>query len=95
MTIFSRAREGTNYPPDATIQAKQFVIRDFVVGSSIAIFGNVTADGTKVKVIHREHDAAIHALAAHPSQYVYFCIHVVIIKPVHKDHTSRGIKEIS
>lgn len=64
------AREGTNYPPDATIQAKQFVIRDFVVGSSIAIFGNVTADGTKVKVIHREHDAAIHALAAHPTQPV-------------------------
>lgn len=62
------AREGTNYPPDATIQAKQFVIRDFVVGSNIAIFGNVTADGTKVQVIHREHDAAIHALAAHPTQ---------------------------
>lgn len=66
-----RGREGTNYPPDATIQAKQFVIRDFVVGSSIAIFGNVTADGTKVKVIHREHDAAIHAMAAHPSQWVF------------------------
>ncbi|XP_053376609.1 cilia- and flagella-associated protein 251-like [Mercenaria mercenaria] len=66
--FFGLAREGTNYPPDATIQAKQFVIRDFVVGSSIAIFGNVTADGTKVKVIHREHDAAIHALAAHPTQ---------------------------
>ncbi|WAR02599.1 CF251-like protein [Mya arenaria] len=31
------AREGTNYPPDATIQARQFVIRDFVVGSSIAV----------------------------------------------------------
>ncbi|KAL4223798.1 Cilia- and flagella-associated protein 251 [Mactra antiquata] len=62
------AREGTNYPPDATIQARQFVIRDFVVGSNIAIFGNVTADGTNVKVIHREHDSAIHALAAHPTE---------------------------
>lgn len=61
------AREGTNYPPDATIDARQFVIRDFVVSSTIAVFGNVTADGTKVEVIHREHDAAIHALAAHPS----------------------------
>ncbi|XP_052797898.1 cilia- and flagella-associated protein 251-like isoform X2 [Mya arenaria] len=62
------AREGTNYPPDATIQARQFVIRDFVVGSSIAVFGNVTADGTAVKVIHREHDGPIHSLAAHPTQ---------------------------
>lgn len=41
-----------------------------MVGSSIAIFGNVTADGTKVKVIHREHDGAIHAMAAHPTEYV-------------------------
>lgn len=61
------AKEGSNYPPDATIEARKFVIKDFVVGSSIAIFGSVTADGTKVKVIHREHDAAIHALSAHPS----------------------------
>ncbi|ESO91649.1 hypothetical protein LOTGIDRAFT_191347 [Lottia gigantea] len=60
------ASEGTNYPGDATISAKKFVIKDFVVGTSIAIFGNVTADGTKVEVIHREHDAAIHALASHP-----------------------------
>ena len=62
------AKEGTNYPPDATIEARKFVIRDFVVGSSIAVFGNVTADGTKVDLIHREHDAAIHALAAHPTK---------------------------
>ncbi|XP_033747234.1 cilia- and flagella-associated protein 251-like isoform X1 [Pecten maximus] len=62
------AKEGTNYPPDATIEAKKFVIKDFVVGSSIAIVGSITADGTKVKVIHREHDAAIHALTAHPRQ---------------------------
>ena len=45
-----RAREGTNYPPDATISAREFVIRDFVVSSNIAVFGNVTADGTKVEV---------------------------------------------
>ena len=45
-----RAREGSQYPPDATIDARQFVIRDFVVSSSIAVFGNVTADGTKVEV---------------------------------------------
>ncbi|KAL3856807.1 hypothetical protein ACJMK2_011524 [Sinanodonta woodiana] len=60
------AKEGTNFPPDATIEAKQFVIQDFVVGSSIAVFGNITADGSKVQIIHREHDAAIHALAPHP-----------------------------
>ncbi|KAK6192834.1 hypothetical protein SNE40_004236 [Patella caerulea] len=60
------APEGSKYPGDATISAKNFVIRDFVVGTNIAIFGNVTADGTKVQVIHREHDAAIHALSAHP-----------------------------
>lgn len=64
---YHSAKEGSNYPPDATIEARKFVIKDFVVGSSIAIFGSVTADGTKVKVIHREHDAAIHALSAHPS----------------------------
>ncbi|XP_071181145.1 cilia- and flagella-associated protein 251-like isoform X1 [Mytilus edulis] len=62
------AKDGTNYPPDATIEARKFVIRDFVVGSSIAVFGNVTADGTKVDLIHREHDAAIHALSAHPTK---------------------------
>nr|KAG5708132.1 hypothetical protein BaRGS_002868 [Batillaria attramentaria] len=60
------AREGSNFPPDATIPAPKFVIRDFVVGSSLAIIGNITADGSKVQVIQREHDAATHALAAHP-----------------------------
>ncbi|XP_067673834.1 cilia- and flagella-associated protein 251-like isoform X2 [Haliotis asinina] len=61
------AAENTKYPPDATIAARKFVVRDFVVGSNIAIFGNITADGTKVEVIHREHDASIHALASHPT----------------------------
>ncbi|KAL5017193.1 hypothetical protein ScPMuIL_006782 [Solemya velum] len=60
------ALDGTNFPPDATIQGRQFVIRDFVIGSSLAMFGSITADGTTVKVIHKEHDAAIHALEAHP-----------------------------
>ena len=50
LQLLFRAREGSQYPPDATIDAKQFVIRDFVVSSSIAVFGNVTADGTKVEV---------------------------------------------
>ncbi|XP_070205737.1 cilia- and flagella-associated protein 251-like isoform X2 [Littorina saxatilis] len=59
-------RVNTEYPLDASIPAPKFVIRDFVVGTSIAIIGNVTTNGSKVQVIQREHDAAIHALASHP-----------------------------
>ncbi|XP_064612327.1 cilia- and flagella-associated protein 251-like isoform X2 [Liolophura sinensis] len=62
------APESSKYPPDATILASQFVIRDFIVGTHSAMFGHVTAEGTKVKVIHKEHDAATHALASHPFQ---------------------------
>ncbi|XP_074641054.1 cilia- and flagella-associated protein 251-like [Tubulanus polymorphus] len=60
-------REDTQYPPDATISAKQFFIRDFVVGSSAAIYAHVTTDGTVIDIIHRDHDSAVHALATHPS----------------------------
>ncbi|XP_055861223.1 cilia- and flagella-associated protein 251-like isoform X2 [Biomphalaria glabrata] len=60
------ATEGSKYPSDATKQAKPFVIRDFIVGTSIAIYCSINTDGSKIKVIHREHDAAVHALAAHP-----------------------------
>lgn len=45
-----RAPDGSNYPPDATIKADKFVIKDFVIGSSIAILGSVTTDGTGVQV---------------------------------------------
>merc|ERR1719277_1476647 len=58
--------EDQHFPSDATKQAKPFVVRDFVVGTSIAVYGNIETDGSKFKVIHREHDAAVHALAAHP-----------------------------
>lgn len=47
---FVRAQEGSSYPLDATIPAPKFVIRDFVVGTNIAIIGNITADGSKIKV---------------------------------------------
>ncbi|XP_059176207.1 cilia- and flagella-associated protein 251-like isoform X2 [Physella acuta] len=60
------ATEGSKYPSDATKQAKPFVIRDFIVGTAIAIYCSINTDGSKLKIIHREHDAAVHALAAHP-----------------------------
>ena len=43
-------KEGTKFPSDATKQAKPFVVRDFVVGTSIAVYGNVYTDGSKFKV---------------------------------------------
>ena len=39
-----------DYPSDSTIAAKPFVLRDFVVGTSNAIFAHVHTDGTNVKV---------------------------------------------
>lgn len=75
-TIIYRAKEGTNYPPDATIEARKFVIRDFVVGSSIAVFGNVTADGTKVDVSQQfifHHNLGLGAIGIyHYFQQQYF-----------------------
>ena len=64
--LFYRAKR--NYPRDATINARKFPIRDFVVGTSSAVFAHVSTDGTDVTVIHRDHDAAVHALATHPNQ---------------------------
>lgn len=54
------------YPSDATIAAKPFVLRDFVVGTTNAIYAHVTTDGTDVKVIHKDHDSAVHGLSSHP-----------------------------
>ena len=39
-----------DFPNDATIEKNQFVIRDFVVGSSTSVYANVTTDGTDVNV---------------------------------------------
>ncbi|GFR90714.1 WD repeat-containing protein 66 [Elysia marginata] len=60
------APEGSKYPSDATKQAKPFVVRDFIVGTAIAVYCAINTDGTQLKIIHREHDSAVHALAAHP-----------------------------
>ena len=64
--FFCRANK--DYPRDATINARKFAIRDFVVGTSNAVFAHVSTDGTDVTVIHRDHDAAVHGLATHPNQ---------------------------
>ena len=46
----SRAGADSKYPPDATIAAKQFALRDFVIGTATAVYGRVNTDGTDVKV---------------------------------------------
>ncbi|XP_064647461.1 cilia- and flagella-associated protein 251-like [Lineus longissimus] len=58
--------ENGEYPPDATISARKFVIRDYAVGTMSAVYGYITSDGTKVDIVHRDHDAAVFALASHP-----------------------------
>jgi WD40 repeat protein len=59
--------EDSEYPPDATIDAKSFVTRDYIISTYIAQIALIVADGTKVQMIQSEHDAAIHALATHPN----------------------------
>ena len=44
-----RSVEG-DYPPDATIKANKFVLRDFVLGTTNAIYAHVCTDGSDVKV---------------------------------------------
>ncbi|XP_025089746.1 cilia- and flagella-associated protein 251-like isoform X2 [Pomacea canaliculata] len=58
--------QNNNYPSDTTIARQKFVVQDFVVGTSIATIGSITADGSKVKIIQNEHDAAVHGLSTHP-----------------------------
>ena len=41
---------GNEYPPDATIAARPFVLRDFVAGTSSAVYAHITTDGTNVEV---------------------------------------------
>ncbi|XP_022086386.1 cilia- and flagella-associated protein 251-like [Acanthaster planci] len=60
-------KEESDYPPDATIEAKSFITRDYIVSTFTAQIALIIADGTQVKMIHSEHDAAIHALATHPN----------------------------
>lgn len=38
------------YPKDATIKARQFAIRDFVIGTTPAVYAHITTDGTNIEV---------------------------------------------
>eukprot|EP00057_Strongylocentrotus_purpuratus_P009036 XP_011663510.1 PREDICTED: WD repeat-containing protein 66 [Strongylocentrotus purpuratus] len=62
------AKPDSEYPKDATIHAKSFVTRDFIVSTSNAQVALVVADGVQVKMILEEHDKPIRALTTHPSQ---------------------------
>ncbi|XP_072043906.1 cilia- and flagella-associated protein 251-like [Amphiura filiformis] len=61
-------REDSDYPPDATINASQFVTRNYTLSTTTAQVALIVADGSRVKMIHAEHDAAIHSMAAHPTE---------------------------
>ncbi len=54
--------------PNSTLIPKKFETRDFVVGTTTAVHAHVSPDGTEVKVLNRDHDAAVHALASHPNK---------------------------
>ncbi|XP_035690518.1 cilia- and flagella-associated protein 251-like [Branchiostoma floridae] len=60
--------ESSGFPPDATIAASKFVVKDFIVGTATAVMGHVKADGTILDVILLEHDAAVHAICTHPTE---------------------------
>ena len=47
-----RAYADSDYPPDATIAARQFAVCDFVLGTTTAVYAYVTTDGTDAKVSH-------------------------------------------
>ncbi|XP_041456928.1 cilia- and flagella-associated protein 251-like isoform X2 [Lytechinus variegatus] len=64
----SEAKPDSDYPKDATIHAKSFVTRDYIVSTSNAQVALVIADGVQVKMILEEHDKPIRALTTHPTQ---------------------------
>ncbi|KAK2172977.1 hypothetical protein NP493_913g01059 [Ridgeia piscesae] len=59
---------GFDYPMDAMLSGRSIALRDFVVGTTTGIYAHIITAGSVMKVIHRDHDAAVHALAAHPSE---------------------------
>jgi len=42
--------QGGKYPRDATMKARTFVVRDFVIGTSNALVATVSVEGTNVEV---------------------------------------------
>ncbi|XP_051888473.1 cilia- and flagella-associated protein 251 [Pristis pectinata] len=63
-----KVNEKTSYPSESTINAEQFVVRNFVVATVDATVAHVTGDGCKLEMLLQEHSAALHAIACHPSQ---------------------------
>ncbi|XP_069789381.1 cilia- and flagella-associated protein 251 isoform X2 [Narcine bancroftii] len=63
-----KANEKTAYPSECTINAQQFVVRNFVVATFDATVAHVTGDGCKLEMLLQEHSGALHAIACHPSQ---------------------------
>jgi WD40 repeat protein len=55
----------SSYPTDTTIKANPFIIPNFIVATSHAIILHFAVNNSQKDLIHREHSAAIHALASH------------------------------
>ncbi|XP_048412267.2 cilia- and flagella-associated protein 251 isoform X2 [Stegostoma tigrinum] len=64
----SKADEKTSFPSESTIDADQFVVRNFVVATVDAKVAHVTGDGCKLEMLLQEHGAALHAIACNPVQ---------------------------
>ncbi|XP_071945536.1 cilia- and flagella-associated protein 251-like [Antedon mediterranea] len=60
--------ESGSYPPDATINARSFITKNYVISTTSAQIAVIIADGTKVKMIQSEHDSLVHAIVTHPIQ---------------------------
>ncbi|XP_070241698.1 cilia- and flagella-associated protein 251 isoform X2 [Bos mutus] len=60
--------ENTNYPPDCTLKSDDFVVRNFIIGTSDASVYHLTVDGTKLEKLFVEPRDAICAISCHPYQ---------------------------
>ncbi|XP_033108511.1 cilia- and flagella-associated protein 251-like [Anneissia japonica] len=59
---------GNDYPPDATIDARMFITKNYVISTTMAQVAAIVADGSKVQMIQTEHDSLVHAIVTHPTQ---------------------------
>ncbi|XP_035382412.1 cilia- and flagella-associated protein 251 [Electrophorus electricus] len=53
---------------DCTVNAKQFVIRNFVISTVSATVVHVTRRGSVAQTLLREHEGPLHTVACHPKQ---------------------------
>ena len=65
-TIFS-LEDDHFYPPQSTMSANPFVIPDFTLSTGSAVVLHIKTNGSISEVLLQEHEAAVNALAAHPS----------------------------